>query len=60
MGFMGVYRAYRVYRVYRVFRAHGVYGAFRVYRVLVRGFNLSYHNKETALFTTHPCYGNLN
>ena len=28
--------------------------------VLVKGFNLSYHNKETILFTTDPYYGNLN
>ena len=27
---------------------------------LVRGFNLSYHNKETILFTLDPHYGNLN
>ena len=28
--------------------------------VLVKGFNLSYHNKETILFTIDPHYGNLN
>ena len=28
--------------------------------VLVRGFNLSYHKKETILFTIDPYYGNLN
>ena len=26
--------------------------------VLVRGFDLSYHNKETMLFTIDPHYGN--
>ena len=38
-----------------VYRAHRVYRAYRV-----RGFNLSYHNKETILFTIDPQYGNLN
>ena len=28
-------------------------------RVLVKGLNLSYHNKETILFTIDPEYGNL-
>ena len=28
--------------------------------VLVKGFNLSYYNKETILFTIDPYYGNLN
>ena len=28
--------------------------------VLVKEFNLSYHNKETILFTIDPQYGNLN
>ena len=32
---------------------------FRVYWVLVKGFNLSYDNKETALFTMDPYFGNL-
>ena len=27
--------------------------------VLVKGFSLSYHNKETALFAVDPYYGNL-
>ena len=27
---------------------------------LVKGINLSYHNKETVLFTIDPYYGNLN
>ena len=27
--------------------------------VLVKGFNKSYHNKETMLFTIDPYYGNL-
>ena len=26
-------------------------------RVFVKGFMLSYHNKETILFTIDPCYG---
>ena len=30
------------------------------YWVPVRGFRLSYHNKETILLTIDPCYGNLN
>ena len=30
------------------------------YWVPVRGFSLSYHNKETILLTIDPCYGNLN
>ena len=33
---------------------------FRVYWALVKGFNLSYHNKEAILFTIDPHYGNLN
>ena len=28
--------------------------------VLVKGFNLGYHNKETILFTIGPYSGNLN
>ena len=28
--------------------------------VLVKGFNFSYHNKETILFTFDSYYGNLN
>ena len=32
----------------------------QLYWVLVRGFNLSYHNKDTILFTVDPHYGNLN
>ena len=28
--------------------------------VLVKGLNLSYHNKETIFFTTDPYYGNFN
>ena len=28
--------------------------------VLVKGFNLNYHNKETVLFTIDPHYDNLN
>ena len=28
--------------------------------VLVKGFNLRYHNKETILFAMDPCYGTLN
>ena len=28
--------------------------------VLVKGFHLSYHKKETVLFTIDPYYGNLN
>ena len=28
------------------------------YWVLVKGFNLSYHNKKTAFFTIGPYYGN--
>ena len=28
--------------------------------VLVKGFSLSYHNKETMLFTLDPHYGTLN
>ena len=28
--------------------------------VLAKGFNLSYHNKETILLTIDPYYGNLN
>ena len=28
--------------------------------VLVKGLNLSYHNKETILFTIDPYCGNLN
>ena len=27
---------------------------------LVKGFNLSHHNKETRLFAIDPYYGNLN
>ena len=27
--------------------------------VLVKGFNLSYYNRKTILFTTDPYYGNL-
>ena len=27
--------------------------------VLVQGFNVSYHNEETILFTIDPYYGNL-
>ena len=27
--------------------------------VLVRGFNFSYHNKETIVFSIDPYYGNL-
>ena len=27
---------------------------------LVKGFHLSYHNKETIVFTIDPQYGNLN
>ena len=33
---------------------------FGLYWVLVRGFHLSYHHKETILFTIDPYYGNLN
>ena len=33
--------------------------ATAVYWVLVKGFNLSYHDKETILFTIDPYYGNL-
>ena len=29
-------------------------------RVLVRGWDLCYHNNETILFTTDPSYDNLN
>ena len=29
------------------------------FSVLVKGFNLSYHSKETILFTIDACYGNL-
>ena len=28
--------------------------------VRAKGISLSYHNKETTLFTTDPHYGNLN
>ena len=28
--------------------------------ILVKGFKLSYDNKETILFTIDPYYGNLN
>ena len=31
-----------------------------VFRLLVKGFKLSYHNKETVLNTKDPCYGSLN
>ena len=31
-----------------------------LYWVLVRGFSLSYHSKETILFTIDPHYGNSN
>ena len=30
------------------------------YWVLVKGFDLSYYNQETMLFTIDPYYGNLN
>ena len=30
------------------------------YWVIVKGFNLSYQNRETILFTIDPYYGNLN
>ena len=32
----------------------------RLVWVLVKGFSLSYHNKETILFTIDPHYGSLN
>ena len=41
-----------------IWPSHGV-GA-SIFWVLVRGFNLSYHSKETVLFTIDPHYGNLN
>ena len=41
-----------------VFGFHGF--PWRLYWVLVRGFVLSYHKKETVLFTRDPHYGNLN
>ena len=34
--------------------------SIRIYLVLVKRFILSYHNKETILFTIDPGYGNLN
>ena len=34
--------------------------AFRLDWVLVKGFNLSYHNMQTRLFTIDPYYGSLN
>ena len=40
-------------------RCKGLYHTSN-HRVLVRGFNLSYHNIETILFTMDPQYGNLN
>ena len=32
---------------------------FTVFWVLVKGFNVSYHNKETIVFTKDPYHGNL-
>ena len=34
-------------------------GQGSLYWVLVKGFNLRYHIKETKLFTIDPYYGNL-
>ena len=33
---------------------------FKVNWVLVKGFNLSHHDKETIIFSIDPDYGNLN
>ena len=58
--FKGLYIYIYIYPFYEYITQLLLSGGSIQYWVLVKGFNLSYQNKETILFTIDPHYGNLN